>query len=77
MACLPDTADCDHISANGCETNLLADSANCGSCGHLCARMPTPGITLSPRVIMAPVESSPVNPLGQHASSRSAARSIS
>ena len=40
MVCLPDTADCDQISANGCETNLLADPANCGACGQLCATDP-------------------------------------
>src|SRR5262245_9453760 len=43
MVCLTDTADCDQISANGCETNLLADSANCGACGKPCATDPDAG----------------------------------
>ena len=43
MVCLPDTADCDQDSANGCETNLLVDPGNCGACGQRCATDPDTG----------------------------------
>ena len=29
-------ADCDRIAANGCETNITTDPANCGACGRAC-----------------------------------------
>ena len=29
-------ADCDGNGANGCETNLATDGANCGACGTVC-----------------------------------------
>ena len=35
-ACSTGFADCDHVPATGCETNVRVDSANCGSCGHAC-----------------------------------------
>jgi putative metal-binding protein len=38
--CPAGTADCVDAS-NGCETNILTDEANCGSCGHACAAMQT------------------------------------
>ncbi|AKV04404.1 Tryptophan synthase alpha chain [Labilithrix luteola] len=28
--------DCDNDGSNGCETDTLGDSANCGQCGHQC-----------------------------------------
>lgn len=28
--------DCDHVLANGCETRIGADPANCGGCGTVC-----------------------------------------
>ncbi len=35
--CNASFGDCDGTAANGCESNLQADEANCGTCGHLCA----------------------------------------
>ena len=29
-------ANCDNMTANGCEVNLTSNDANCGSCGHIC-----------------------------------------
>ncbi|NTX41480.1 hypothetical protein HUA78_44330 [Myxococcus sp. CA033] len=34
-------ADCDGNPANGCEGDLLADEANCGACGTVCAGAPS------------------------------------
>jgi hypothetical protein len=34
--CLNGYGDCDHLLANGCETNLASDAANCGLCGNVC-----------------------------------------
>ena len=36
IACIPGFADCDKDPGNGCETAVLQDSKNCGSCGHAC-----------------------------------------
>ncbi|MFO0608719.1 MAG: hypothetical protein U0324_36470 [Polyangiales bacterium] len=36
-ACLPGFADCDGAPANGCEVDLRADPAHCGSCETRCA----------------------------------------
>jgi hypothetical protein len=33
--------DCDGVYANGCETDVSGDAANCGACNHACAA-PTP-----------------------------------
>lgn len=35
-SCTASYGDCDGIAANGCETNLLVSTANCGACGHDC-----------------------------------------
>jgi hypothetical protein len=35
-SCATGTGDCDGTTANGCETNLNANAANCGSCGYAC-----------------------------------------
>ncbi|MCB9506287.1 MAG: hypothetical protein H6697_01320 [Myxococcales bacterium] len=35
-SCLPGWADCDLILANGCETAIGSDPANCGGCGSRC-----------------------------------------
>lgn len=35
--CAANFGDCDHLNPNGCEANLLTDSANCGACGMACA----------------------------------------
>ncbi len=35
-ACVAGLGDCDGDSTNGCETDVLTDSANCGVCGHAC-----------------------------------------
>jgi hypothetical protein len=34
--CPPRRDDCDDIAANGCETDLDTDAANCGGCGRAC-----------------------------------------
>jgi hypothetical protein len=34
--CLPDLADCDHDSSNGCEADLYNEIHNCGTCGNSC-----------------------------------------
>jgi hypothetical protein len=34
--CAPGFADCNGISADGCETNLRANPGNCGACGNAC-----------------------------------------
>ena len=34
--CAIGTGNCDGIAANGCETDLFTDSANCGSCDNIC-----------------------------------------
>ncbi|MBA2662969.1 MAG: hypothetical protein H0U74_11780 [Bradymonadaceae bacterium] len=36
--CIPGFANCDKSVASGCESNVLSDDANCGSCGRNCAR---------------------------------------
>lgn len=36
LTCNVGYADCDSISANGCETNIFIDSQNCGQCGLAC-----------------------------------------
>jgi hypothetical protein len=36
LNCNSGYGNCDGNVANGCETNLQADTANCGSCGHGC-----------------------------------------
>ncbi len=35
--CAPGFGDCNNDSADGCETELATDAANCGACGTLCA----------------------------------------
>lgn len=44
LSCSAGTADCDGDSANGCETNLLTSSTNCGDCGTACAGTCADGI---------------------------------
>ena len=34
--CAQGYSDCDGNPANGCETDLLADTAHCGACGNTC-----------------------------------------
>src|SRR5450631_3307456 len=36
-ACTMGFSDCDHNVNNGCETNLLTNPSNCGTCGNVCA----------------------------------------
>jgi hypothetical protein len=36
VQCLPGFGNCDGKSANGCETNLTINPADCGTCGHRC-----------------------------------------
>lgn len=40
FSCLDDYADCDGMSANGCEVLLLDDDRNCGACGNECPSGP-------------------------------------
>lgn len=35
--CVSPWDDCDGVVPNGCEANLLTDSANCGMCGKVCS----------------------------------------
>jgi hypothetical protein len=39
-ACDPGWGDCDQSAANGCETPVDTDTANCGACGNACAAPP-------------------------------------
>jgi hypothetical protein len=34
--CVPGYADCDGVSADGCEVAIQSDANHCGSCGHVC-----------------------------------------
>ncbi|MCU1277078.1 MAG: uncharacterized protein JWM53_624 [bacterium] len=45
VGCTAGFANCDGNAANGCETNLTNDGANCGSCGHNCATTCTGQVT--------------------------------
>jgi hypothetical protein len=36
--CKTDYGDCDKNLANGCEVNLMINTANCGSCGNACSQ---------------------------------------
>ncbi len=36
-SCKSGYADCDGVAANGCETNLLIDAQNCGTCKRACS----------------------------------------
>ncbi len=36
LTCDQDLGDCDGVTENGCETQLLTDSDNCGGCGQSC-----------------------------------------
>ncbi|MBL8685020.1 MAG: hypothetical protein JNK05_37940 [Myxococcales bacterium] len=36
VSCTTNFANCDNVSNNGCETNLLTDANNCGACGLRC-----------------------------------------
>jgi hypothetical protein len=37
MRCNQGFGDCDGLSANGCENDLMRDDDNCGSCGNVCS----------------------------------------
>jgi hypothetical protein len=37
VVCQQGFADCDGNAANGCETDVTSDVANCGGCGRVCA----------------------------------------
>ncbi|MEZ4393714.1 MAG: hypothetical protein R3A48_21805 [Polyangiales bacterium] len=39
-ACEANRADCDADAANGCETDVSADTAHCGMCGNACPARP-------------------------------------
>lgn len=36
FVCNQGLSDCDGLASNGCETSVLGDFINCGSCGHKC-----------------------------------------
>ena len=36
FACRPEQADCNGLTADGCEVDLMKDPRNCGACGHSC-----------------------------------------
>jgi len=40
--CTPGEADCDGVVSNGCETNILDDTLNCGACGAECSALLSP-----------------------------------
>ena len=40
LSCNNGFADCNHLYADGCETNILTDVNNCGACGRACGRPP-------------------------------------
>jgi hypothetical protein len=35
-SCNPNYKDCNSLEADGCESNVMTDAANCGSCGNAC-----------------------------------------
>jgi hypothetical protein len=39
LTCFPPWADCDGLSADGCETSLTTDDHNCGDCGNACVNL--------------------------------------
>ena len=43
FACVAGTADCDAMTANGCEATLASDPKNCGACGVVCQSTCTKG----------------------------------
>ncbi len=47
LACVWGTASCDGRSHNGCETDVLADQNNCGTCGLVCPGTCTAGVCSS------------------------------
>lgn len=50
-ACAAGYGDCDGSAANGCETNVRASVAHCGSCGTLCQLACVDGACLVPRQV--------------------------
>ena len=54
-ACKPGYADCNGLSADGCEVATAADSQNCGACGSLCVTLPnaTPVCTAGACIVSA------------------------
>ena len=43
--CAAPYADCDRMTANGCETHTLTDANHCGACGRACAARPSATVT--------------------------------
>jgi len=39
-SCNPGFANCNNITADGCEVNILNDTQNCGNCGLVCPSVP-------------------------------------
>jgi hypothetical protein len=52
IACSKEHADCNANPADGCETNLTNDHANCGACGMVCP----PNATCKGKTCRAPHE---------------------
>ncbi len=46
-SCTTGFADCNNISADGCEINLINNTNNCGACGNVCASKPNAAIGCS------------------------------
>ena len=44
MSCTNGFSDCDGNASNGCETDLMSDDENCGSCGNACSATEICGI---------------------------------
>lgn len=54
MTCAPDFADCDGMSANGCEIGTATDPLHCGNCATACsAPNGTPGCSASACTVLA------------------------
>jgi hypothetical protein len=44
QSCLKGYNDCDGLAANGCETDIMSDDENCGSCGNICSATESCGL---------------------------------
>ncbi len=44
QSCMKGYSDCDGQAANGCETDIMSDDENCGSCGNICSATESCGL---------------------------------